>query len=160
MSTATLSVKPALVDAWIGEVSMADFQNFTSAPNPPAAALVSTPLLTVTGRSHVAVTNMAATPVTFSMSDISAKTRKSVGTSNFSGSLISNLVGGTQLGVTVLGGLSLPGPTLTLVGTILEAAAAPVDQLLSEVLRILGVGLGRADVWVNGLRCDGAVLVN
>jgi len=28
------------------------------------------------------------------------------------------------------------------------------------VLSSLGVGIGQADVWVSGIRCDGAVLVN
>jgi uncharacterized membrane protein len=31
---------------------------------------------------------------------------------------------------------------------------------LDQVLATLGVGIGQADVWVTGIRCDGAVLVN
>ena len=33
-------------------------------------------------------------------------------------------------------------------------------SLLAAVLATFGVGIGQADVWVNGVRCDGAVLVN
>jgi uncharacterized membrane protein len=41
-----------------------------------------------------------------------------------------------------------------------SSAARSVDQLLASVLATLGVGIGQADVWVSGVRCDGAVLVN
>lgn len=58
-------------------------------------------------------------------------------------------------------GLGIPIPGLgALVGGILGAATGSLDQLLASVLSSLGVGLGQADVWVTGIRCDGAVLVN
>jgi uncharacterized membrane protein len=31
---------------------------------------------------------------------------------------------------------------------------------VASTLAALGIGVGQADVWVAGLRCDGAVLVN
>jgi uncharacterized membrane protein len=46
------------------------------------------------------------------------------------------------------------------VAGILAGVTSPVDQLLASVLQTLGVGIGQADVWVTGVRCDGAVLVN
>jgi uncharacterized membrane protein len=162
LSTATLGVTPSLIDGWIGNVSATDFINFKTAVNPPAATLVSLPLLQVTGRSHVAVSNMSATPVTFSMSDIRSSTKKTVGTSGYSTSLVSSLLTGTQLGVSVAGlGIGLgTGATSSLVAGILTSATSPLDQMISTVLNTMGVGLGQADVWVTGLRCDGAVLVN
>jgi uncharacterized membrane protein len=160
-STVTLGVTPAVVDAWIGDVSMSDFSNFKTPPNPPAATLVNTALLKVTGRAHATVTNMSATPVTFNMTDIAKQAKKTVGTTNFTSSLLSKLVGDTQLTVNVLGlGIGLPGPITTLVSGILGGAVSPLDQLLTNVLQTVGVGLGQADTWVMGLRCDGAVLVN
>ena len=39
-------------------------------------------------------------------------------------------------------------------------ATGSIDQLLAQVLATLGVGIGQADVWVTGVRCDRAVLVN
>jgi uncharacterized membrane protein len=161
-SNATLDVTPSLIDAWIGAVLPTDFVNFRSTPSPAAAAMVSLPLVQVTGRAHVAVTNMSATPVTFTMADINARTRKTVGTSNYSASLISSLLGNTQLNVTIAGlGLGLGGGAVSsLVSGILTAAATPLDSAISTVLSTLGLGLGQADVWITGLRCDGAVLVN
>lgn len=159
-SSVRLGVTPAVVDAWIGDVSNAQFTNFSGAPNPPAVALVDLALLKVTGRSNVAITNMAAQPVTFSYSDILQRTKKTVTTKDLLASLLSRLVGNAQLNVSVLGlGLGLPSGVTGLVSGILANAVSPVDQLLSSVLATLGVGLGQADVWVTGVRCDGAVLV-
>ncbi len=160
-STVTLGVTPAVIDAWIGDVSAADFVNFKRAPSPSAAQLISTPLLRVSGRAHATVTNMSATPVTFSNADISRQAKKTVGTSDFTASLLSRLFRDLSLDVAVLGlGIGLPGAVTAQVGNILANAARPIDQLLASVLSTVGVGLGQADVWVLGVRCDGAVLVN
>jgi uncharacterized membrane protein len=160
-STATVGVTPGVLDAWIGSVSDADLTNFAVAPNPPAAALVNTPLVKVTGRAHAPVTNMSASSVAFSYSDIQQKTRKTVGTADFSSSLLRGLVHDTHLEVKILGlGLGLGGPVVSsLVSNTLGAATPAVDRVLTSVLQALGVGLGQADVWMTGIRCDGAVLV-
>jgi uncharacterized membrane protein len=133
--------------------------NFTSAPNPPAATLVNTSLVKITGRAHASVTNMSATPVTFSYSDIQQRTKKTVGTTDFSSSLLRGLIGDTQLNVSILGlGLGLGGLS-SLVSTTLSAATPAIDQVLASALQTLGIGFGQADVWMLGIRCDGAVLV-
>lgn len=154
-SSVTVAVKPGVVDAWIGDTPSSQFTNFTSAPSPSAAAIVDTPLLKISGKAHVNISNMSATPVTFSYSDIVQRNKKTVGTTDFTASLLSRLVTDTQLDIN---GLTLPGLSAGVAG-ILANAVSPVDQLLSSVLQTLGVGLGQADVWVTGIRCDGAVLV-
>jgi uncharacterized membrane protein len=160
-STATLDVQPGVIDAWIGDVSIAQFENFSSAPNPGAAILVDTSVLKVTGRAHATVSNMAPQPVTFSYADIRQQTRKTVSTQDFTSSLTARLLGDLQLNVKILGlGLGLPQALTGQVAEILAGATAPIDRLLAGVLASLGVGLGQADVWVPGIRCDGAVLVN
>jgi uncharacterized membrane protein len=160
-STATLDVTPGILDAWIGDVSTAQLINFAAAPNPPAATLVNTPLLKITGRAHASVANMSVIPATFSYSEILQKTKKTVGTRDLSSSLLRGLIRDTSLDVDVLGlGLGLGGPALSsLVSTTLGAATPAIDQVLTSVLQTLGVGLGQADVWLTGIRCDGAVLV-
>jgi uncharacterized membrane protein len=161
-STATLGVTPGIIDAWIGNVTAADMTNFTSKPNPPAATLVNlTPLpITVAGRAHAGMGNTTPTNVDFSYSDIQSGVKKTVTTTNFTSSLISSLLGDLSLTVNV-GPLGLPIPGLgATVAGILSGATSSLDQVLASVLATLGVGIGQADVWVLGLRCDGAVLVN
>lgn len=159
-STATLGVTPGIVDAWIGNVTTADLNNFTSKPNPPAATLVNLGLVSVTGRAHAGMGNTTATNVNFSYVDIQSMVKKTVTTTNFTSSLTSSLLGDLSLAVNV-GPLGLPIPGLgSTVAGIIGGATSSVDQVLASVLATLGVGIGQADVWVMGIRCDGAVLVN
>lgn len=159
-SSVTLGVTPGIVNAWIGNVTLADMSNFTTEPNPPAATLVNLGLITVTGRANAHIGNTTPTNVRFSYADIQAQTKQTVTTTNFTSSLTSSLLGNLSLTVNV-GPLGLPIPGLggTVTG-IIGGATGSVDQLLASVLQTLGVGIGQADVWVNGVRCDGAVLVN
>jgi uncharacterized membrane protein len=159
-SSVRLGVSPSIVDAWIGNVTTAELNNFSTKPHPPAAKLVDLGAVQVTGRAHAMMANTAPTPVTFSYPDIQAQTKKTVNTTSFTSSLTASLLGDLQLAVQ-LGPLGLPVPGLApLVLSIIGGATHSVDALLANVLQTLGVGLGQADVWVTGVRCDGAVLVN
>ena len=159
-STVRLGVTPGIVDAWIGNVSVAELNNFTSKPNPGPAKLVDLGAVTVSGKAHAGIGNTASTPVTFSYADIQAMTRKTVTTSNFTQSLTASLLGDLSLNIQV-GPLGLPIPGLGgLVTGIIGNATGSIDQVLAQVLATLGIGLGQADVWVTGIRCDRAVLVN
>ncbi|MBL8571528.1 MAG: hypothetical protein JNK84_20825 [Phreatobacter sp.] len=160
-STMTLGVTPAVVDAWIGDVPAAQFINFRTPPTATPAALVDTLLLKVRGRAHATVTNMAPQPVTFSMAEIARRTKKTVGTTDFTRSLLMRLIADLSLDVELLGlGLGLPGAVEGTVVGIVNTATPSLDQLINQVLATLGIGLGQADVWGLGLRCDGAVLVH
>lgn len=157
-STVTLGVTPGLVDAWIGNVSLADMTNFTSKPNPASAVLVNVGGLNVSGRAHAAIGNTSPTTVDFPYVDIQSQLAKTVSTRNFTSSLTSSLLDDLSLSVNGVG-LPIPGLTSAVSG-ILTGATGPIDQLIGSVLSTLGVGVGQADVWVSGVRCDGAVLVN
>lgn len=160
-NSVTLSVTPSVIDAWIGDVSNSQFSNFKSAPNPPAAALIDTSAAKVTGRAHITVSNLSAIPATFYAGDIARQVKKTVGTKDFTASLLSRLVADTDINVSLFGvGIGLPDALQSTVATVLRNGVSPLDSLLSGVLNSLGVGLGQADVWVLGQRCDGAVLVN
>jgi uncharacterized membrane protein len=159
-STVTLGVTPGIVDAWIGNVTTAALSNFTTKPNPPAATLVNLGLITVTGLAHAGMGNTTATNVNFSYSDIQSQVMKTVNTTSFTSSLTASLLGSLSLTINV-GPLGIPIPGLgSTVTGIIGGATSSVDQVLAAVLATLGVNIGQADVWVSGVRCDGAVLVN
>lgn len=86
---------------------------------------------------------------------------KNVKTSDFMQSLTASLLGNLALNVNASGLLTLtPSAVLiALIRSILSSAAPAIDGALNNVLKTLGIGLGEADVWVNGVRCDGAALV-
>jgi uncharacterized membrane protein len=159
-STVKLGVTPGIVDAWIGNVTTAEMTNFTNKPNPGPATLVNLGAVQVTGKAHAGMGNTTPTSVNFSYADITAKTKKTVTTTNFTQSLTGSLLGDLALTVKV-GPLGLPIPGLGgAVSGIISGATGSVDQVLASVLATLGIGLGQADVWVSGVRCDRAVLVN
>ena len=160
-SSAALAVTPGVVDAWIANVSASDMTNFRTAPNPGPAVLVDTPALGITGRAHATIANTAPQRVSFTYAEIAAQTKKTVNTTSFASSLTSRLLGDLTMSVR-LGPLNLGIPQLLTqsVGALLGNVATPVDTILANVLATLGVGLGQADVWMLGIRCDGAVLVN
>ncbi|WP_426440812.1 pilus assembly protein TadG-related protein [Bradyrhizobium genosp. P] len=159
-SQVTLGATPGIINAWIGAVTPADMTNFTTAPNPPPATLVNLGLITVTGRANAYMGNTTPTNVNFSYSDIQSLTMKTVTTTNFTSSLTSSLLGNLALTVNV-GPLGLPIPGLgAAVAGILSGVTSPVDQVLASLLATLGVSIGQVNLWVMGIRCDGAVLVN
>ncbi len=158
-SSVTLGVTPGIVDAWIGNVTVADLNNVATKPTPGAAPLVNLlGIPIVTAKAHAGMGNTTPVSVNFSYSDITSQTKKTVNTTNFTSSLTGSLLG--DLNISVLGlGLAIPGLG-GLVTSIISGATSSIDQLLAATLGSLGVGIGQADVWVSGIRCDGAVLVN
>ncbi len=160
-STVTLGVLPGVVDGWIGSVSTSDFLNMSYKPNPNAATLVNVNgLVSVSGRAHATISNLAETPVTFSYAEINAVTKKTTSTQDFVASLLSGLIGDLQLSVNAGGlGVGIPAGLAATVSQTIATAAAPLDQAISSTLTTLGIGVGQADTWVSGLKCGGAVLV-
>jgi uncharacterized membrane protein len=158
----SLAVTPAVINAWIAQPSSA-WRTLSLPPDMQPAALVAVPLLglSVTGRAQAQMTNMNAQSVSFSWSDIASGTPKTVKTADFTQSLVSGLVDQLLLNVN-LGPLSLLTPALVTgaVKATLQPLTPALDALVNDVLASLGVNLGEADVWVNGVRCDGAALVN
>jgi uncharacterized membrane protein len=157
----TLGVTPGVVDSWIGNVTPSMFSSMSSPVNPGPATLVSAPGLSITALAHVAMNNMSATPVTFSYADIQSQTMKTVNTTNYTQSLTTQLLNNLTLNVSVAGlGLGLPSTFNQALINLISPETAAIDQLLASVLQTVGVAIGQANVWVTGLRCDGAVLVN
>jgi uncharacterized membrane protein len=159
--TVTLAVTPAVIDAWIGNVSSADMTNYSSEPSPSAATLVSIPLVgVVSGRANATITNLSPTPVTFAYSDIVNDVRKTTSTTDFISSLLYNLFANLQLSAKLAGlNVSVPPAASAALGATLATATAPIDQVLTQVLNSLGLSLGNAYTWVSGVKCGTARLV-
>lgn len=159
----TLAVRPSLVNAWIAEpVTLAGWKTLGSPPNMTHASIANVAgLIIATGKANAEITNMSDTNVVFRYADISGLTAKNVKTSDFTQSLTASLLGNLTLNVGVGGLLSLTPTAVVaaLIRSILTPVAPTIDGILNNVLKTLGIGLGEADVWVNGVRCDGAALV-
>lgn len=159
-STVTLGVTPGVADAWIADVDPALMTNFTRKPYGGDATLVDLGLVKLRGKAHAEIGNLTPKAVDFTYAEIVARTKKTVKTTAIASSSVRTLLGDLTLTPVVIGlGVPVPGLAGTVAG-VLGAATPALDQLLNSVLGTLGVGVGEADVWVFGLRCDGAVLVN
>ena len=157
---ATLAVTPGIAEAWIGEIPASPWTQMLPISPPAPAAMAKIALVKVTGKAHVLIGNQRATNVTFSTSEIRDRAFKTVRTSDYLASLTSSLLGDLKLGVAAGSiGVVLPGQE-TAIKAAISAAAVPIDNTIYTLLSFLGVGLGEVDVRVDGVRCDGAVLVN
>jgi uncharacterized membrane protein len=157
----SLAVRPSVVSAWIAEpATLIAWKTLSAPPVMNNAAIVTAPLLNASGRANAEVTNLSESIVTFRHAEIVALTPKTVRTAHYTSSLVASLLGNLSLHVSV-GPLSLLTPAVlsTAIRTLLTPAAAAIDGVLHDILRTLGIGIGEADVWVNGVRCDGAALV-
>lgn len=159
----TLAVRPSALNAWIAEpTTLSGWKTLGSPPNMINASIANVAgLITATGKANAEVTNMSDTNVVFRHADIASLTSKNVKTSHFTQSLTASLVNNLTLTVSAGGLLSLtPTGILTaLIRSILSPVTPAIDGVLNNVLKALGIGIGEADVWVNGVRCDGAALV-
>lgn len=155
----TLEVAPSVGSLSLGEVDTARLDNFRSNLRPSPAQLVRTGLIRVDGEAHVDVGGEQWQEVRFRGDEIDRGAVKTVRTRDAAQATLSTLLGRTNISVRAAGlGLST-GAVTSLVRSALGTAAAPLDQLLNGLLDLLGVGLGEADVRVNGVRCGGAALV-
>lgn len=156
----TVAARPGVVDLRIAEAAAAGFADFGTNQTFSAARLVDTPLLKVRGSAQVQIAQPAFQPLAFSRAEINAGAVKTVSTTAVTSSLVTSLVGGLNVDVQVLGlGLTLPSAVSSALGATLQPVTPALDALLADVLALLGVRVGEADIRVNGVRCGRSVLV-
>ena len=159
--SATVRARPGLLDAAIADVSAAGLAGVRPDLG-VKATLIRAPLVSVTGHSRITVQAPASRDLRFTAADIADRRARTVTSTGLVGSLVATLVAGSALEVNVVGlGLGLPSSSLirSSVASSLTALAPSLDAALDTILRLLGVGVGQADVWVRGVHCGRAVLV-
>ncbi|MDE1996353.1 MAG: hypothetical protein KGI75_27880 [Rhizobiaceae bacterium] len=151
---------PGIADLELGTVDTSSFANFSSKPRVTDAALVSSALLKVTGSSSVKITNMSKSTLTFSPSEISSGTVKSISTKDTLTSTVTSLLSNASLNVQILGiGIGTNAAIQSAVAQTLSGVTSPLDTVLYNTLLLLGIKVGEADVRVTDVRCQQPVLV-
>lgn len=156
----TLEAQPGVADVAIADVSKSQINASSAAPDltRPATLLRVTPLLGVSGKARATMAAPYAQSVSFSDDDIAQNRVRTVSATGVTSTLVSSLVSGLALEVNGIG-LIAPGLLTATLGSALNLVAPALDTVLDNTLRTLGIRLGRADLTVNGLRCNQAVLV-
>jgi uncharacterized membrane protein len=166
----TLSVLPSLGQIAIAQIqNTSTLQNFTQPVTLQSAPLLNVALLgiPVASASVYADVNLGGgangwQSVSFSGTDIANGAMKSASVQNLTQATLGSLLGNTSVSATVLGSLSLTVSNSALQQSLinlLSPVASGLDGVVNQITSLAGVQLGVADVWVNGLRCQGAALV-
>ncbi len=169
----TIDTTPGIAELYIAEAYGSGFADFTRKMMFRAVAIadvslnilfvIKLDLLKIKGFAHAMMGNDVAIPLTFTQSDIAAKKTKTATASNYTSSLTSTLIDDLKLSVEPLG---LPIDIGWLLGVVkppvqlaLGAVTPVLDKLLYNLLGMLGISLGQADVRVTGATCGRALLV-
>ncbi|HEX4159387.1 MAG TPA: TadG family pilus assembly protein [Rhizomicrobium sp.] len=158
----TLSVSPSVGEAAIGTVNLSQLNNFSQELTVSNATMINILLLLqVTGQSVINLGGSDWQNVTFDSDDIQNGVVKTVSTQNALDAALASLVSNLSLNVQVLGlglGLNQNQISAAVVST-LNGVASPLDSVVDDLTHLTGVGLGEADVWINGVRCQNVALV-
>jgi uncharacterized membrane protein len=159
---ASLEVKPSLGTLKIGDIDLNALDNFKKPLTVTRSDIVKAPLFKVSGQSDVSIGGASWQTVSFTNADVAARTVKTVKTNDTLTATTSTLLANLDLDVDFLNLIHLGlGDTAILAALkpLLAAAAAPLDGVINTLTSLLGLGVGEADVRVNGLRCGVAALV-
>lgn len=168
-----IDATPGIAELYIAEAYGSGFADFTRKLMFRAVAVadvsinilfvIKLDLLKIKGFAHAMMGNDVAVPLIFTQSDIAAKKIKTATTSNYTSSLTGTLIDDLKLSVEPLG---LPLDIGWLLGVVkppvklaLGAVTPALDKLLYNLLGMLGISLGQADVRVTGATCGRALLV-
>lgn len=160
--TTALEVKPSIGGLKIGDIDLDRLDDFKHPLTVTTTNVVLAPLFKVTGKSDVAIGGLSWQTVNFTEAEVKSHTVKTVKTNDALAAATTSLLTHLDLDVTILGALNLglgDSAILAALKPLLEAAAVPLDGLITSLTDLLGLGVGEADVRVNGLRCGVAALV-
>lgn len=155
----TLAVTPSAGSVAIADVDSAAVPNFAAVPAKQPAVLVNILGTRVNAFANIALGGMQTHNVVFSKADIAAHRTQTVGTGDLTSGIASSLANQVQISITVLGITVNVGPLVSAVAGQVLALAPLLDTLLNEILSVMGVKVGVADVRVDQLRCGVPSLV-
>lgn len=156
--SATVSVRPGVARAAIADVNDSELLDNGLWKTLRKADILKTPVLKVSAKAVVELGNITSKPLEFDQEDVDNKVIKRANTNQMLQSLVTSLVEKTSFDITALGIINLSLVTPDVVRTALLPVASTLDGVVSEILDILGISLGEADVRVHGIRCGGSNL--
>lgn len=155
-----IDAMPGVAEIALGEVDPSILASFSAEARVASARIVDAALLKIDALAHVESKNSQPSRIIFSPSEVSSRTVKSVSTKDILSSTTQTLLGKLETEIQV-GLVSLGSPSLVrqALEQTLGAVAAPIDELLYNLLLLAGVRIGEADIRVTSVNCQQPVLV-
>lgn len=149
-----VTARSGIASVALGEIESSKLSDFSRDAALSPAAILDTAVLKVRAAARINVGDSGDTRLRFTRNDIDSLKAQTIGAKGILGSTLTSLVANAQLDIQVLGllGISLPGLPATL-RDILAGVAAPLDSVLEEILKLVGAGIGEADIRAAGLEC-------
>ncbi len=148
-----VTARSGVASVALGEVESSRLADFSRDVALTPAAVLDTSALKVRAAARINVGDSGDIRLRFTRNDIDGMKAQTIGSGSILGSTLTSLVANAQLDIQVLGlGIALPGLPATLRG-VLADIAAPLDAVLEDVLKLVGAGIGEADVRAAGLEC-------
>lgn len=159
-ASVSVDAVPGIAEIAIGDVDPAVLSNFSSDARVQRAKLVDALVVKIDALAHVEAQNLKPTRLSFSPSEVAARSIKTVSTKDILTSTTQTLLNNLDLNIQILF-LTLGSPTIVqqALAQTLGAVTKPVDDLLYNLLLLVGVRVGEADVRVTGVKCQSPVLV-
>lgn len=157
---ATISARPAVVRAWIGDVAEGNLASFGSGMTVSKGLIAQVLAVKVSAGAYAEMSHAVADDLRFTQADVDAGVVKTATVRDHLSSLTRSLLETADIEVQILVpllGISV-GPVKSLVIGLLTPVTATLDALLAPLFKALGVSLGEVDVQVHGIRCGNAVL--
>ncbi|MDP9630674.1 UNVERIFIED_ORG: putative membrane protein [Ensifer adhaerens] len=151
---------PGVAEIAVGDVNPKVLSSFSFDARVERARIVDALAVKIDAIAHVEAQNLQASRLTFSPAEVAARSIKSVSTKDILSSTTKTLLNNLDLNIQVLF-LTLGSPTILqqALAQTLAAVTKPVDDLLYNLLLLVGVRVGEADVRVTGVKCQPPVLV-
>lgn len=151
---------PGVAEIALGKVDPSVLSDFSDEARVQKARILDSSLVRIDAIAHVEAKNLGRTRLAFSPTEIAARTVKTVSTRDTLTSTVTTLLQNLDLDIQVLF-LTLGTPTAvtSALASTLATVTAPIDELLYNLLLVVGVRVGEADIRVTGVRCQRPALV-
>jgi uncharacterized membrane protein len=152
---------PGIAELAVGKVDPSVLSDFSDEPRVQKAKIVDSALLSIDALAHGEVKNLGRTRLTYTPTEIAARTTKTVSTRDTLTSAVRTLLGDLDVDVNIkLLNLSLNTSLVTqALASSLTTVTPAIDELLYNLLLVVGVRVGEADIRVTDVRCQRPALV-
>ncbi len=151
---------PGIAEIALGKVDPSVLSDFSDDPRVQKARILDSGFVRIDAIAHVEAKNLGRTRLAFSPTEIASRTVKTVSTRDTLTSTTTTLLQNLDLDVQILFlTLGTPKAVTSALASTLTTVTAPIDELLYNLLLVVGVRVGEADIRVTGVRCQRPALV-